>query len=273
MQSATINLGWRNHAILDQVAVGASESVEAVVASHGRNLGHHNGAFFARIFSDYTQWNSKCFGDHIKAKGLVAFNSGARFFHGGNAAHKTHAATSDHAFGHGRARRMKRVFNAALLFFQFRFAACANFNLRNAAGQFGQTFLQLLTVVVAISLIHLAANLLATILDGLGAAGAFNNRCVVGVNGDLLHLTKLRNGDLVQINSKILHDGLTTSQNGQIFKHGLAAIAVTRRLDRAHIQHAAHLINDKRAQRFARNILRDNQKRLLHIHHFLKERH
>ena len=70
------------------------------------------------------------------------------------------AAAGNDAFFDGRARRMQRIFDAGLLLFHFDFGRRADFDRRDAAGQLGQTLLQLLAVVVGSGVFDLRADLL-----------------------------------------------------------------------------------------------------------------
>jgi hypothetical protein len=67
------------------------------------------------------------------------------------------AAAGDDAFFNGSAGGVQRVVNAVLLFLHFDFGRAADADDRNAAGQLGQTFLQLLLVVVRGGLLDLGA--------------------------------------------------------------------------------------------------------------------
>ena len=78
-----------------------------------------------------------------------------------------HAAAGNDAFFNRRAGRVQCVFDAGFLFLQFRFGRRADVDLRDAAGELRQTFLQFLAVVIAGGDFDLAANLLDAALNGL----------------------------------------------------------------------------------------------------------
>ena len=158
---------------------------------------------------------------------------------------------------------MQCVFDAALLLFQFCFAACANFDLCNTASEFRQTLLQFLAVIFGISSFDLGTNLSATTLNRLGASSAFDDRGVVCVDRNLLCLTELRNRNLIKFDSKILHDRSSAGEDRKIFKHRLTTIAISRSLDCANIQNATHLINDESAECFACDIFGNDDEWLL----------
>ena len=168
---------------------------------------------------------------------------------------------------------MQRVFYACLLLFEFDFARSADINLRDAASEFRKTLLKLLTVIVAVSAFNFSADLIATTLDARGATSTFDDRGLVGINHKFLHLTKVLDRDLVEVDAEILHNGLTTGENREIFEHGLAAIAIAWRLHSADIEHAAQLVDDECAERFARDIFSNDEERLLRFHDLLEEGH
>ena len=78
-----------------------------------------------------------------------------------------HAAAGDDAFFNRRAGRVQRVFDAGLLFFHFRFGRRADIDLRHAAGELRQAFLQLFAIVIAGGDVDLAADLLDAALNRL----------------------------------------------------------------------------------------------------------
>ena len=62
-------------------------------------------------------------------------------------------------------------------------------------------------------------------------------------------------------------------QDGDVFEHGLAAIAVARRLDGTALERAAELVDDQRRQGFAFDVFGDDQQRLAGVDHGLEHRH
>ena len=68
--------------------------------------------------------------------------------------------------------------------------------------------------------------------------------------------------DVLQLDAEILGDHLAAGEDGDVFEHRLAAIAEARRLDRRDLEAAAQLVDDKRRQRLAFDVLGDDQQRL-----------
>ena len=61
-------------------------------------------------------------------------------------------------------------------------------------------------------------------------------------------------------------------QDGDVAEHGLAAIAEAGGLDGADVQHAAQLVDDQGRQRFALDVLGDDQQRLAGLGDLLQQR-
>ena len=58
----------------------------------------------------------------------------------------------------------------------------------------------------------------------------------------------------------------------EVLKQRLAAVAEAGRLDRDDVEHAAHLVHDERLERLARDVLSDDEERLLDLDHRLEQR-
>ena len=168
---------------------------------------------------------------------------------------------------------MQGVFDAGLLFLEFGFAGGADIHLRHAAGQLGQAFLQFFAVVVAGAGGDFGADLGDAVLDVLGGAGAFDDGGVVAIDHQFLDHAQLAEFHLVELDAEILHDGGAAGQDGDVFEHGLAAVAVAGGLDGHHLQDAAQLVHDQGGQGFALDILGDDEQRLLGGDHLFQQRH
>ena len=103
-------------------------------------------------------------------------------------------------------------------------------------------------------------------------AGAFDDRGVVLVDDDLLRVAQVFDLHVFELDAQVFGDGLAAGQNGDVFEHGLAAIAEARRLHGSALQRAAQLVHDQRRQRLAFDILGDNQQRLAHLGDLLEQR-
>src|SRR2546430_2310416 len=114
--------------------------------------------------------------------------------------------------------------------------------------------------------------LLDSALDLARLATARDDRGVILVDGHFLGLAQLLDLDILELDAQVLCDGLPTSENGNVFEHGLAAIAKARGFYRRALQCAAQLIHHQGRQGLALNILSDDQQRLAHFGHLFEQR-
>ena len=79
-------------------------------------------------------------------------------------------------------------------------------------------------------------------------------------------------GDVFELDAEIFGDDIATGQDGDVFQHGLAAIAEARRLDGRNLEAATQLVDDQRRQRLAFDVLGNDQQRLAGLHHAFQQR-
>ena len=72
--------------------------------------------------------------------------------------------------------------------------------------------------------------------------------------------------------TQLLGDDLAAGQDCDILQHGLAAVAEARRLDGHAGEGAAQLVDNQRGQRFALDVLGDDQQLLAGLHDLLEQR-
>src|SRR5713226_812871 len=190
----------------------------------------------------------------------------------GDATGQGHTAAGDNAFFHGRTGSVHGVFDASLLLFHFGLGRGTNFDHGHATDQLRQPFLQLLAVVVAGRLLDLAANFFYPAFDLVVLALAFDQGGVVLVHGDLLGLAEVGHLDVLQLDAEVFGDGLAAGEGGDVLQHGFAAIAEAGRLDGADLQRATELVDDQGGQRFALDVLSDDEQRYAALGDLLQQR-
>ena len=77
---------------------------------------------------------------------------------------------------------------------------------------------------------------------------------------------------VLELDAEILGDHLRAGQDRDVLQHGLAAIAEARCLDGGDLQATAQLVDDEGRQRFAFDVLCDDEQRLAGLHHGLEDR-
>jgi hypothetical protein len=142
----------------------------------------------------------------------------------GGADHGDAAAGQD-AFLDGRAAGVKGVLDTRLLLLHRDFRCGPDLDLRHAAGQLGQTLLELLAVVVAGRVVDLVLQLADAAGDGLVVAGALDDGGVVFVHVDLLGAAELADLDVLELDAELFEDRLPAGEDRDVLEHGLAAIA------------------------------------------------
>ena len=155
---------------------------------------------------------------------------------GGDAAHQRHSAAGHDALLDGRLGGVHGILDASFLFLHLGLGRRTHFDLSDAAHQLRQALLQLLAIVVGRGLLDLSAELLDAAFDVSALAGALDDGGVVLVDGDLLGLAEVLQLHVLKLDAQVLGNGLAARQDGDVFQHGLAAIAKARRLHRAALQ-------------------------------------
>src|SRR6185369_13615354 len=201
LQGGTHDLGRVDDAGLDQVGVFALLGVEAEVGVlRFHHLADDDRAVGAGVFGDLADRGLQRAADDVDARLLV----GARrlqVVQRTAGVEQSGAATGDDALFDGSARGVHGVVNAILALFHFDFAGAADLDDRHAAGQLGQTLLQLLAVVVRGGFLDLRPDLLATALDVFLLAGAVDDRGVLFLDENALGFAQHLERDVFQLDA------------------------------------------------------------------------
>src|SRR6267378_2515226 len=271
LQREAGDLGWVNNAYLHHVAVLAGLSVEAEILFLGvADLADHNGAFMAGVESDLAGRLFESAPHDAGTNGFVIVE--LELLDGRDATEQRRAAAGDDTFLDSRASGVHSVFDTRLLFLEFGFGGCADLDDGDAADQLGKALLELFLVVVAGGVFDLRADLLHTAFDVRGLAGAFDDRGVVLVDGDFLGAAEVLKLHVLELDAEVFGDGLAASESGNVFEHGLAAVAKARGLNGGALQRAAELVHHEGGKRFAFHVLSDDQEGLAHLGGLLEKR-
>src|SRR5712671_178605 len=271
LQREAGDLGWVDDAHLDHVAVLAGLGVEAEVFFLGvADFADHNGTFMAGVESDLAGRLFESAAHDACTNGFVIVE--LELFDDRDATEQRRAAAGDDTFLDSRAGGVHGVLDTRLLFLQFGFGGCADFDDGNAADQLGKALLELFLVVIAGGVFDLRADLLDTAFDVGGLAGAFDDRGVVLVDGDFLGAAEILKLHILELDAEVFGDGLAAGEGGDVFEHGLAAVAKARGLDGGALQRAAELVHHEGGQRFAFDVLSDDQEGLAHLGGLLEQR-
>src|SRR5712671_1058618 len=263
----THDLGRVDDALLDEIAVFAGLRVEAVIVRLVLDdLADDDGAVLARVDRDLARRPGQRLAHDLDA-GLLVVVLGAQALELLGGTEQGDAATRHDAFFHGRTGRMHRVINAVLALLDFDLGRAADADHRDAAGELGQTLLQLLTVVVRGGFLDLRLDLVDARLDVGLLAGAVDDGGVLLVDHHLLGAAEHGERHVLHLDAEIFRDRLAAGQDRDVLQHGLAAIAEARSLDSGNLEAATEAVDDESGERFAFDVFRDDHKRLAALHH------
>src|SRR5690606_744006 len=164
------------------------------------------------------------------------------------------------------------VVDAVLLLLDLDLGRAADAQDGDAAGQLGQALLQLLTVVVRGGVLDLTLDLADAGFDAVLLASAFDDGGVVLGDLDLLGLAEHVERDRLKLDAEVFRDDLAARQDGDVFQHGLAAVAEARSLDGGDAQAAAQLVDHQGGQGFAFDVLGDDQQGTTRLNHGFQHR-
>ena len=142
----------------------------------------------------------------------------------------------------------------------------------DAADELGEALLELLAVVVAGGLADLAADLLDPGLDGLAAAVAVDHGGAVLGDHDAAGGAEVVDADLLELDAQVVHDCATAREHGDVFEHGLAALAEAGSLDGHDVHVAAQLVDHQGGQGVAVDVLSEDEHGLAGLVHLLEHR-
>src|SRR5690606_33960905 len=272
LQRGADDLGRVDHTGLDQVLVSVGLGVEALrLVGFAQQVAGNHRTVMTGVLGDLANRGLDGLAHDVDAAGLVIVLAGQTVESLGGVEQRGAAARND-AFFHGRTGRVQRVVDAVLALLHFDFRSAADLDHRNTAGQLGQAFLQLLTVVVAGRGLDLRADLLDPGLDVGLVAGTIDDRGVVLVDGDALGFAEHADRDVLELDAEVFGNHLALGQDRDVLQHRLAAIAEARSLDRRDLQAAAQLVDHQGGQRFAFDVLGDDEERTAALHHGLEDR-
>ena len=157
---------------------------------------------------------------------------------------------------------MHRVVDAILALLHLDLGGPADADHCNTAGELRQPLLQLLLVVVGRRLLDLHLDLGDTRFDVGLLAGTVDDRGVLFLDHHFFGAPEHVHRNFVEFDTEILADRLSAGQDRDVFEHRLAAVAKARSLHRRDFQPAAQLVDDKRCQGLALNVLSDDDERL-----------
>ena len=258
-------------ALGDQVAVLLGGGVVAGADATLADLGDHDVAVDAAVLGDPAQRLVGGLAHDAHTGGLVTGQPEVPVEHGDGVDQRGATAGDDALLDRG-ARRGDGVLDAVLLLLQLHLGGGADLDHAHAAGELGEPLLELLAVPVGVGVLDLGLDLVDAALDLGRVTGTVDDRGVVLGDDDAPGLAEHLEADLVQLETDLGGDDLTTGQGRDVLHHRLAAVAEGRALDRDGVEGAADLVDDQRRQRLALDVLGEDEERLAGRHDLLEHR-
>src|SRR5690606_33077281 len=181
-----------------------------------------------------------------------------------------HAAAGQDTFLDRGAGRVQGVVDAVLLFLDLDLGGPADPDHRHPAGELGQAFLQLFAVIVGGGFLDLGPDLVDAAGNVVLAAGALNDGGVFLFDHHLLGAAEHGKRDIFELDAQVLGHDIAAGEDGDVFQHGLAAIAEARRLDGRDLEPAAQAVDHQRRQRLALDVLGHDDQRTARLHDAFK---
>src|SRR3569623_1899106 len=260
LQCGTRDLGRIQEAHRHHVAVFAGGGVVTVVTFAFLNLVENHGLLVAGFGHDLAQ---RLFHRAVRDRDadilvvIVALEPLLAL----QGANQCDAAARDDAFIHCGAGRVQGVFDAGLLLFHFHLGRGSDFDHGHAAGELRHALLQLLFIVIGSRFLDLGLDLLDAGLDVCVLAGDIDDCAVLFGDHYLLGGAQVIQGGLLERQTHFFTDHLAVGQDRDVLQHGLAAVAETRGLHRAHFDDAADGVHHQSGEGFAFHVFGDDQQR------------
>src|SRR5690606_38850773 len=171
---------------------------------------------------------------------------------------KRHTTAGNDTLFNRRAGRAQGIFHAMFLFFQFGLGGRADTDHRHTAGQLGEAFLQFLAVIIAGAGLDLAANFFDAALDGAFFARTIHDGGVLFGADHFGRATQVFQSHAFQFATGLFADDRAAGQDGDVLKHGFAAITEAGGFHRQHVEHTAQFVQNQSRQGFPVHIFGDH---------------
>mmetsp|Transcript_23542 Transcript_23542/g.55613 ORF Transcript_23542/g.55613 Transcript_23542/m.55613 type:complete len:374 (-) Transcript_23542:728-1849(-) len=238
-----------------------------------RQLATDDGPLLSRVHGYGRQRRPEGLLDYLDADPLVhVLGRVGDLIENCGAVEKSLASPRDNALLDGRPRRVEGVDDAVLLLVHLDLTRAPDLDHCDASRELSKAFLELLPLVVRLGRLDAGPDQLAPLVDeGLCARSVEYDRVVLS-NLDSLRGTQLLGRGLLDLHPRLLRDNGPARQDGEVLHRRLAVIAKTRRLDGAHLDPGAELVDHKRGQGLALDVLGHDQQALLRLDHPLQDR-
>src|SRR5262245_26025438 len=207
LQGGARHFGSVDHAGLDHVLSFVVEDIVTdlcvflLALCPADQLNDHS-TILAGIGGDGAQWLLQSAAQDLHTSGGVAIKPD--LVERLNGVDQRHAAARHEALLDGCTSRRERVLNASLAELKLDLGASTDLDQTYAAGELGETLLELLPIVIAGRVVDLGLDLLDAGLDGLGIALALNNGGLILLGDHAARLPKVVEGSIFEAAARLL---------------------------------------------------------------------
>ena len=172
------------------------------------------------------------------------------------------AAARHDALLDGGEGRVLRVLDAKLAVLELRLRRGANLDNGDAAGELRDAFRELLRVVDGVRLRELLLELRHANVDLVAGRRVRDERRRVVRDRHLPRVPERVDRRALDAEAQVLREEGRPGHDRDVLEEGLAAFAKSGGFDRRHVENAAELVHDERRERFAGDVLRDDEERV-----------
>ena len=259
-----------NNPLLDQVAILQGVSIEAFTVRQILDPVNHNSAVETSVVSNPERGFGQRVSHGLHPDFLVALELIGKFLELPRNLNQHGATTSNNAFLRGSTSGVDGVLDAQLALRNLSLRGTAGLHHGHAAGELSQALFQLLAIPRGIRLVNLATEQFTSGLKIFLGAATVDDDGLILRHGDATSGTEVGLVGLAQAEPDFLIDDGCTGDHSKVVHEGLATVAEVWRLHGAHVQALADRVHDQHRERFALNILGNDQDLLAGLSDFLQ---
>src|SRR6218665_3123979 len=265
------HLGRINNALRNEVSVLAGRGVETMTCGKLRNPVGNNTRLEARVESDLLERSFDGNLDDIRTRCLISGELEPLECNR-TGLDECNTATRNNSLFHGRLRVTNSVLNAVLPLLELDLGRSTRLDDGNSTGKLCESFLQLLTVVVGVGVLDLSADLCHPPRDLLRVTSSLDDGRLVFGNDNLASLTKQVKRRVLELESDLFGNDLTTGENCDVLQLCLAAVTKAGGLDGNRLEDATDLVHDESGESLTVDILRDDEQLLARLDDLIDNR-
>src|SRR5579859_8061570 len=264
------NLGRVDDTSLQEVLEHFRTGVETKVGLSFLHLLYHDATFDAAVDHDLTQGLFDGAFYDGDTGGLV-FVGTFQLFEGFDGVDIRDTTARNDTFFNGSAGCVEGIIDTVLLFLHFHFGGSAYVEDGYAAGELGETFLELLLIVIGSSGLDLCLDLVDAGQDIFLLALTANDGGIVLVDRHGSGSTQVAEVGAFQLVPLFFADHDPLGEDGDVLQHFLAAIAKAGSLNGSDLDRTTKFVDHQRSQCFTFQVFGDDHQRTTALSHLFQD--